>query len=111
MNNVLFALCRHCVGIMDGWRPFPSTALSETCGLSLYNTRKELKKLKERGLVIADRYCEQTEEGNYILNGYTITRKAEETEEYKKAFAEERQIVKECFGFDMTEPAEWRPNK
>lgn len=99
MNIVLYKLCCHCVGIMDGWRPFPSTILSELCGMSLYETRKELKKLKARGLVVSARMT--TEESNLIMNGYTITPAARETEEYKKAFEEERRLVKECFGFDL----------
>lgn len=101
MNEVLYHLCRHCVGIMDGWIPYPSTILCKVCNLSLYKTRKELKALKEQGYVIADRYAESTEEGQILINGYTITEKAKKTKEYKKAFAEEKQVVKECFNFDI----------
>ena len=86
---------------MDGWIPYPSTILCKVCNLSLYNTRKELKALKEQGYVIADRYTESTEDGQILINGYTITEKAKETEEYKKAFKEEKQAVKECFNFDI----------
>lgn len=101
MNNVLFHLCRHCVNIMDGWYPFPSTCLSKICELSLYKTRKELKALKEAGLVVSDRYCLVGEDGNILVNGYTITEKAKETEEYKKAYAEEADICKKAFGIDI----------
>lgn len=101
MNKVLYRLCRHCVGIMDGWIPYPSTILCETCELSLYKTRKELKKLKEQSLVISERYCEVGEDGNYLISGYTITEKAKETEEYKKALAEERKLCQEVYGYDM----------
>ena len=69
--------------------------------MSLYKTRKELKALKEQGYVISDRYTESTEDGQILINGYTITEKAKETEEYKKAFAEEKQAVKECFNIDI----------
>ena len=106
MNKVLLYLCSHCVSIMDGYIPFPSTVLSKVCGLSLYKTRKELKTLKEQGYVIADRYTEVTEDGNILLNGYTITDKAKETEEYKTAFECERKIVKEIWGFDLKEGVE-----
>lgn len=107
MNQVLYKLCCHCVGIMDGWRPFPSTILSNVCKMSLYETRKELKKLKARGLVVSAKM--RTEESNLIMNGYTITPAAMETEEYKKAFEEERRLVKEIYGFDIkiSEPADW----
>lgn len=106
MNKVLYHLCLHCVDIMDGYLPFPSTILSELCNLSLYKTRKELKSLKEQGYVIADRYTESTEDGQILLNGYTITEKAKETEEYKKAFEIERNIVKDVWGFDLKGGAE-----
>lgn len=106
MNNVLYKLCLHCVDIMDGYLPFPSTVLSKSCNLSLYKTRKELKKIKEQGYVVADRYTESTEDGQILLNGYTITDKAKETEEYKKAFETERKIVKDVWGFDLKEGAE-----
>lgn len=107
MNEVLYRLCRHCVSIMDGWIPYPSTILSEICELSLYKTRKELKKLKEQGLVISERYCAVEEDGNCLVSGYTITEKAKETEEYKKAFAEERKLCQEVYGWDMfPEPPE-----
>ena len=103
LNDVLYLLCRHCVGIFDGVRPYPSTVLSKVCNLSLYKTRKELNSLKEQGYVVADSYTEITEDGVFLINGYTITAKAKETEEYKKAFAEEKQFVKECFNFDYTD--------
>ena len=102
MNNVLYKLCLHCVDIMDGYLPFPSTVLSKSCGLSLYKTRKELKRLKEQGCVVADRYTESTEDGQILLNGYTITEKAKETEEYKKAFEVVRKIVKDVYGFELS---------
>jgi hypothetical protein len=69
--------------------------------LSLYKTRKELKSLKEQGYVVANRYTESTEDGQILINGYTITEKAKETEEYKKAFEVEARIVKEVYGFDL----------
>lgn len=93
MNEILYHLCRHCVSIMGGWYPFPSTCLSEVCGKSLYQTRKELKKLKEQGYVVSDRYCEIGEDRNYLISGYTITDKAKETEEYKQAFEEEEKYA------------------
>ena len=101
MNEILYHLCRHCVNIMCGWIPYPLTMLCKVCNLSLYKTRKELKALKEQGYVIADKYTESTEDGQILINGYAITEKAKETEEYKKAFEEEKQIVRECFNIDI----------
>ena len=105
LNKVLYHLCRQNVSIMDGWYPIPSTFLSEICNLSLYKTRKELKKLKEQGYIISDCMsiyndfeCQQ-----YIIRGYTLTEKGKETEEYRKAYEEERKLCDECFGFDIGE--------
>ena len=103
MNEILYHLCGHCVSIMDGWYPFPSICLSEVCGKSLYQTRKEMKKLREQGYIVSDRYCEVGEDRNYLVSGYTITDKAKETEEYKQAFEEEEKICRECFGIDIKE--------
>lgn len=103
MNEVLYHLCLHSVDIMDGWLPFPSTVLSKICEMSLYKTRKELKKLKDQGFVKSIRECMSDDEGNWIINGYTITEKAKETEEFKKAWEREREICKQCFGIDRGE--------
>ena len=100
-NDVLYHLCRHCVSIVQGWIPLPSTVLSQDINKSLYQTRKELKKLKEQGLILSVRYCEVGEDRNYLMAGYQITDKAKETPEYKKAWEEERQICKEAFGIDI----------
>lgn len=101
MNLILYKLCRHCVDVMGGYYPMPSTLLSKDTGLSLYKTRKELKALKNLGLVISDRYCVVGEDKNYLLNGYTITEKAKDTEEYKTAYEEEKVIFKKCFGYEL----------
>lgn len=99
MNKVLYYLCWYAV--MPGrYYPIPSTLLSRLCNTSLYKTRKEINKLKEQGLIVSDRYCEIGEDRNYLINGYTITEKAKETEEYKIAYENEQQIFKECFGVD-----------
>lgn len=84
----------------------PSTCLSQTLGKSLYQTRKELKRLKEQGLIESIRYCEVGEDRNYLMCGYRITDKAKGTEEYKKAWEEERRICKETFGIDIGEKEE-----
>lgn len=101
MNDVLFHLCRHYVSIMYGWVPMPSTVLCQTVGKSLYQTRKELKRLKEQGLVESVRHCNVTEDGNYLLSGWKITDKAKETPEYKKAYEEEREICLKAFDIDI----------
>ena len=103
MDEVLYDLCRHCVSIMQGWIPLPSTCISQTMGMSLYKTRKELKRLKELGLIVSVCYCHVGEDGNYLMRGYQITDKAKTTQEYKKAWNEEREICKKAFGIDIGE--------
>lgn len=103
MNEVLKILCNHNVNVMNVGLPFPSTIISELCGMTLYKTRKELKRLKEEGLVTSQIYCEKTDDGNFLLRGYIITEKAKDTEEYKWAWEEQRKIFKSVYNVDIGE--------
>ena len=80
MNDVLFHLCRHCVGIMDGWIPYPAWAIANRCNISLSTARRRLRELK---------------------HGWRITDKAAQTEEYKAAWEQEKKICREIYGADM----------
>lgn len=53
MDEILYCLCLHCVGIIDGWRPFPATAIAESLGISVHKVRYHLRKLKAKVLLIA----------------------------------------------------------
>ena len=87
---------------MDGWVPYPSTFIASQLNISVDKVRYQLKKLKEQELVESFRYGGQTEDGDvYCMRGFRITDKAKETEEYKKALEEEKEICKECFGIDI----------
>lgn len=102
MNEVLYSLCRHCVSIMDGYYPYPSTGIARNTGMSLGKVRYQLKKLKKDGLVESFYMGGQDEEGNvYCMRGFTITEKAKQTQEYMKALEEEKKIVKKCFEIDI----------
>ena len=101
MNEVLLALCRHCVSIMDGWVPYPATAMSKAHGWPYRRTLKELNKLEEAGYVRLSTIA--IGEDPLPIRGWTITKKAKQTEEYKKADEEEREIVLEAFGFVIGE--------
>lgn len=97
-KDILYVLCRHNVRIMDGWHPFPATAIAESLKTSVYKVRYHLGKLKEQGLVKSFYEGGQTEEGEVYCNwGWKITDKAFFTEEYKKAYNEERELCKRCF--------------
>ena len=103
MNDVLLQICRHAVGLYDSWIPYPSTQIANALEKPLKDVKKELKRLKEQGLVRSARYHEYDDWDCmiHLYNGYEITQAARKTEEYKAAYEEEREIVKEIFGFDM----------
>lgn len=103
MNEVLLHLCRNNVSIMNCGIPIPSTILSEVCELSLYKTRKELNRLRDLGLVKTECYCHVGEDANCLVRGWVVTEEGKKTEEYKKAWEEERKAVKESFEFDIGE--------
>ena len=48
MDEILYCLCLHCVGIIDGWRPFPATAIAESLGISIHKVRYYLTCLRQR---------------------------------------------------------------
>lgn len=104
MNDVLYQLCRHNVSIMDGWYPFPARLIAEHLNLTINQARYRLRKLKQLGLV--ESCCEllgDEEDGYFPYHGWRITDKARETEEYKKAWEEERALCKKCFDMDIGE--------
>lgn len=102
-NDVLLCVCRHYTGIMSGWLPIPATAICRIVGKSVYQTRKELRNLRDLGLVVFERHCLVGEYGNELISGWRITDKAKESPEYKQAWAEERKIRQEVFGEDIGE--------
>lgn len=102
MDEILYRLCRHDVGIMDGWYPYPATCIAEILNISVGKVRYHLRKLKEKGIVESFHEGGMTEDGEvYCLWGWHITDNAHETEEYKKAYEEERKLCIECFGWDF----------
>lgn len=102
MNDVLYHLCRHCVGIMDGWVPYPAWRIAKQCGFSVSTARRRLRKLKEDGYVQSvSELCVSDDELALPYHGWTITDKAKGTPEYQKAWAEEVEICREVFGKEM----------
>ena len=97
MRQVLYILCQHCVDIMGGWMPYPMWAIAEQSKFSKWKTRKTLNKLRDAG------YCEViseilSEDNLLPYRGWTITKKAHETDEYKRANLKEAKLCAECFG-------------
>lgn len=104
MDNILYALCRHCVSIMDGWHPYPATCIAQNLNMSVHKVRYHLRKLKIEGLVESFRENGLTEDGEvFCLWGWRITDKTINTLEYKKAFEEERKLCKKYFDVDIGE--------
>ena len=103
MNDVLYQLCRHNVSFMGGWNPFPARLIAEYLNLTTNQARYKLRKLKQLGLVKSCREVLKDEYGCVLCNGWKITDKAKETEEYKKAREEERALCKKCFDMDIGE--------
>lgn len=105
MNKTLFVLCRHVVGIMDGYYPLPAWAVAKSTGVSVSTARRRLRKLKEDGYAdttsTPPEPWEESDYGQLPYHGWTITEKAHETEEYKKALTEERKLCLETFGVDI----------
>lgn len=99
MNDVLFHLCRHCVGVMDGWMPYPAWCIAQQCGISVSTARRRLRALKAAGYTNTKVYhWANQEELLPPYHGWTITPKAQKTPEYKAAWEAEKKLCKEVFG-------------
>ena len=104
MDDILYVLCRHNVSIIDGWHPFPATAIANVLDISVHKVRYHLRKLKEQGVINSCYEGGQTECGEvFCYWGWEITDKAFNTNEYKKAYAEERELCEKCFDIDIGE--------
>lgn len=102
MNDVLFHLCRHCVGIMDGWMPYPARCIAQQCGISVSTARRRLRKLKAEGYVDTIVYYRyDQEEPRPPYHGWAITPKAKETPECEAAWEAEKKLCREVFGEHM----------
>lgn len=107
MDEILYKVCRFSVSIMSGWHPYPATAIAKSLGISVHKVRYHLRKLKAQGLVKSIHEGGMSEYGDvFCYWGWTITDKARSTEEYKKAYAEERALCKKCFDIDIGEVSE-----
>lgn len=102
MNQTLYCLCRHAVGIMDGWHPYPARLIAEQTKVSISTARRRLRELKKRGLATTI-YEAADNEAEYALPywGWAITERAKETEEYTLAQEEERKLCQKVFGREM----------
>lgn len=104
MNEVLYELCCYYINEIDCPKsPVSSRSISFELNLTVSQTRYRLRKLKKLGYVETTSEFVISEDCNLPYHGWTITDKAKETEEYKKAWEEERALCKKCFDMDIGE--------
>ena len=105
MNEVLYELCCYCINKNDCSKsPVTSRSVSFRLNLTVSQTRYRLRKLKKLGYVETSSGYVISEDCRLPYYGWTITDKAKETEEYKKAWEEERELCKQYFDMDIGEP-------
>lgn len=102
MNEVLYQLCRYSISIVGSYYPVPAHLISKH--LTINQVRYRLRKLKQLGFV--ESCCEiyRDDYSCFPCNGWRLTDKAKETEEYRRAWEEERELCKKCFDMDIGEP-------
>lgn len=88
-------------GLSFGY-PLPRSAIMHEKGLKLYQYRKQIKELKENGLIAYTRYieydfCEGYLQDSYLVQGWMLTEKGRETEDYQKASLEAKEIFERSF--------------
>lgn len=81
--------------------PCPKSVIVGSLGLTDYQYRKEIKKLTEDGLIRFERWVEHDEYDTFFIQGWYLTDKGRETEEYKKAHERVREVFKDVYGFDI----------
>ena len=103
MNDVLYQLCRYCISIVGSQYPVPARLIAEHLNLTINQARYRLRKLKQLGLAESCREIYRDDYSCFLFVGWRLTDKAKETEEYKKAWEEERALCKKCFDMAIGE--------
>lgn len=90
-NKIFEILCINEASALNMGAPIPSTFIRDTLKITLYKVRKVLKALKDKGLIESHftSFYSSWYEQFFISNGYRLTEKGKQTDEYKKA--EERE--------------------
>lgn len=102
-KKVLEYLCKSEVDVMNKGFPMPSKSLSRLLNLSLYKTRKALKLLKDKGLVVFvyDSDYDDMSERRYSIWGYLLTELGKQTDEYRQAEEREYQLIDEMLNEEI----------
>lgn len=102
-DRVFELMCHHCVSVMDGWVPYPSTCIAYTTGWKLSYVRKLLKQLKQEGLIESSLFVDTDPDLDRpaLIRGYVVTKAGTDTKIYELAWEAERKACQECFKFDI----------
>ena len=105
MNDVLYQLCCYYIDTNDcSKKPVSSRSVSFSLNLTVNQTRYQLRKLKKLGYAETCSGYVISEDCHLPYYGWTITDKAKGTEEYKRAWEENREFYKKYFDMDIGEP-------
>lgn len=103
-KSVFQVLCNHYADFMSSFGyPIPRKIIQDELGLSKYQVLKELRNLREKGLVrlVRINYYDDYDCENHLLIGYAVTDLGEKTNEYKIAYENVRRRIKQHFGMDI----------
>ena len=96
--KVFRELCRHDCDFMSCWIPLPTTVIARILNISVYQCRKQMKKLVEEGLARSCAAILDAEESTLPYHGFTLTDKGRSTGIYKYTELKSSRICAECFG-------------
>ena len=109
--KVFQQLCQHDCDFMSCWVPLPTMVIASILKISVYQCRKQMKRLVEDGLAERCSCILNSEESLLPYNGFMITAKGRKTDIYRYCALKSARICAECFdakiesflpeGFDM----------
>lgn len=103
-KSVFQVLCNHYADFMITFGyPIQRKVIQDELGLSKYQALKELRNLREKGLVrlVRINYYDDYDCENHLLIGYAVTNLGKKTNEYKIAYEDVRRRIKQHFGMDI----------
>ena len=96
--KVFDSLCSHDCDFMSSWIPLPTTVIARILNVSVYQCRKQMKKLVEEGLAASCAAVIDREESCLPYHGFTITDKGRRTDIYRYNALKNARICAKCFG-------------
>ena len=96
--KVFRELCRHDCDFMSSWIPLPTTVIARILNVSVYQCRKQMKRLVEEGLAVSKSSILDREESLLPCNGFGITDKGRSTDIYRYTALKNARICAKCFG-------------